>query len=393
MLFRTVPYGLKIMTDLTLKKTRERLPGRREPYWLRLNKGTYLGFRRGPDTWIARWRGKDKRQNYEPLGEALEFDEAKVRAEKWLEQVAGSAHRRTKRGTVKEALEEYVADLKAHGRPSASVDAQGRFATTVWDDPLASVQLASLTVDDMLEWRARLQVGRQNRSVNRQVRAVKAGLTRAKKLSYLGNPQAWAIDALTDDIEGAETAVCLDADQRRAIIKAADHNAGLFLQGLELTGARPKELAAATVADFTGDSLKLSHHKGRSGKIRSRFVILGPQDAAFFKKQAKGKLPSAPLFTEDGSQTWRRHKWGRAIRAAIVAVNAKAKGKKRIPPTASAYSFRHARISELLQLYNIDPLTVASQTGTSAAMIEQCYLKFIPSAMRAKLEALREPSK
>lgn len=47
-------------------------------------------------------------------------------------------------------------------------------------------------------------------------------------------------------------------------------------------------------------------------------------------------------------------------------------------------------ISELLQIHGIDPLTVAAQTGTSLAMIEKAYLRFIPSAMREKLAAAVE---
>ncbi len=101
------------------------------------------------------------------------------------------------------------------------------------------------------------------------------------------------------------------------------------------------------------------------------------------------KLPAAPLFTEDGKQTWRRHIWSRKIRAAIAAHNLEARGKDRIPTKASAYSFRHARISELLQVYAVDPLTVAAQTGTSLAMIEKAYLRFIPSAMQEKLAAIK----
>jgi hypothetical protein len=38
----------------------------------------------------------------------------------------------------------------------------------------------------------------------------------------------------------------------------------------------------------------------------------------------------------------------------------------------------------------VDPLTVAAQTGTSLAMIEKAYLKFIPSAMVEKLAAVKE---
>ena len=35
-----------------------------------------------------------------------------------------------------------------------------------------------------------------------------------------------------------------------------------------------------------------------------------------------------------------------------------------------------------MQVYHIDPLTVAAQAGTSLAMIERACLRFIPSALR-----------
>jgi integrase len=242
----------------------------------------------------------------------------------------------------------------------------------------------------MQEWRDSLRKGRQNRSVNRHVRAVVAGLNRAHKLGHIGNAASWALTPLADDVEDeGQTAVFLTPDQRQGLIDKAEANAGLFFRGLELTGARPKELAAATVADLDGDTLKLSHRKGRPAKLRTRIVVLGKDGAAFFKQQAKGKLPGAYLFTEDGEQPWRAHMWARRMRAAITAHNAKARGKKRVPPAASAYSFRHARISELLQVHGIDPLTVGQQTGTSVAMIEKSYLRFIASAMREKLKAVK----
>ena len=71
----------------------------------------------------------------------------------------------------------------------------------------------------------------------------------------------------------------------------------------------------------------------------------------------------APLFTEDGETPWRRHVWARAVQAAITNHNRDASAKRRISAHATAYSFRHARISELLQIYRVDPLTVAAQTG------------------------------
>jgi len=82
---------------------------------------------------------------------------------------------------------------------------------------------------------------------------------------------------------------------------------------------------------------------------------------------------------------------GAACAPTLTRHNESAKeGEVKIPENASAYSLRHGRISELLQFYGIDPITVASQTGTSVAMLEKTYCKFIPSAMRAKLAEIKD---
>jgi integrase len=223
------------------------------------------------------------------------------------------------------------------------------------------------------------------------VRAVVAGLNRAAELGHVGNPAAWRLKPLADEVnEESETAVFLSVGQRKALVAHAGPHAAPFLRGLELIGARPKELAAAVVEDFDGESVKLSHRKGRPPKLRVRHVVLSTGGIRFFKEQTRDKLPRAPIFTEDGVQPWRRHIWAKQFRAAADKVNEEARGRDRIPSTASAYSFRHARISELLQIHGIDPLTVAAQTGTCLAMIETAYLRFIPSAMREKLAAVTE---
>lgn len=381
------------MADITRKRSRDALAVRREPYWQRLTAGAYLGFRRGPDTWIGRFRDRNGKQQYKAVGEQLDYDEAKKLTEEWLDQMTNAPLRSAKRDTVKAALGTYLADLRRHGRVDAAKEAEGRFKLTIYKDPIADIELEQASKDDFLEWRDRLQPGRQPRSINRHVRSVVAGLNKANDLGHVGNPRAWLLEPLQDNVEDdGDTAVYLTAEQRQALIAVASENAGAFLRGLELTGARPKELAAAFVKDYGGGKLKLSHRKGRPPKLRTRYVILGADDAvAFFDVQVKRKLPGAPIFTEDGETPWRRHVWAREVRAAIAAHNTKArvKGKARIPVEASAYSFRHARISELLQIHGVDPLTVAAQTGTSLAVIEKTYLKFIPSALLEKLKAVK----
>jgi integrase len=168
----------------------------------------------------------------------------------------------------------------------------------------------------------------------------------------------------------------------------------LFFRALAFTGARPSELAAATTRDFdpTEGTVRFASRKGKSSKLRTRYTVLDQVGLAFFTAQAKGKLPGASLFTCDGSQTWRRDLWAEEIRIAVVKHNegdGKKKGAPRLPVGLGAYAFRHSRISELLQVHGIDPLTVASQTGTGLAMIEKNYLKFIPSAYKDKLAKLK----
>lgn len=83
-----------------------------------------MGFRRGADTWIARYRGRDGKQNYNSLGEHAEYDDAKREAEEWLSQVAGVSVRSVKRATVQAALESYLTDLRRQGRTNAAQAAE-----------------------------------------------------------------------------------------------------------------------------------------------------------------------------------------------------------------------------------------------------------------------------
>lgn len=380
--------------DLSSKRERERLTRRREPYWQRLQQGGYLGFRRGPDTWIARFRTRDGKQTYQALPNAQDFDDAKKAAEEWFSQMGSTAVREARRGTVREALEFYLRYLREQGREDTAATSEQRFKGIVWGDALAEIPLKELTRDDMREWRNRLRNGRLPRTVNRHVRSIVAGLNLAHaEGGFVGNPDAWKLKPLADDVEeSGETAVMLTAEQRKGLILAASKHAALFFRGLEMTGARPGELAAATVADFdaTQGTITLRHRKGRPARLRPRVVVLSVEGTAFFAERAKGKTPKAWLFTDAEGKPWERHEWAREVREAIEKHNKKAKGKHRIPTGASAYSFRHARISELLQVHGLDPLTVAAQCGTSLAMLERAYFKFIPSAMRDKLARIRE---
>jgi len=276
------------MADLSRKRERERLKARREPHWMRLNKGQYLGYRRGADTWHVRMRDRRGKQHQSALPAARDYDQAKQAAEKWLEQMGSAPARRTARGTVREALDTYLAWLREQGRDNTARTIERKFKQVVWEDPLASISLHTLTREDVREWRERLRDGRQPRSINRIVRDLKAGLSRALEEGHVGDKRAWSIEPLADDFEeNSDSAIILSPVHRKALIEKALPAAAEFLRGLELTGARPSELAAATVADLDSrqGTLRLMHRKGRPAKLRERSVVLSRDGLVFFKKQ------------------------------------------------------------------------------------------------------------
>ncbi len=386
--FRT---GDKTLPDLSRKRSRQRLKKRREPHWMRMAKGAYLGFRCGPDTWVARHRDRDGNQHYEALSNATDYDEAKRLAEEWFHDMGSPAVRSARRGTVRTALETYLSYLREQGRDATARESEQRFELIVWSDPLAEIRLQDLVREDMREWRERLREGRQPRTINRYVRSIIAGLNRAYAEGHVGNPESWKLTPLVDDIEdGHETAVLLTPAQRRALIAAASPAAAAFFRSLDLTGGRPGELAKVVAGDFdaVNGTLTLRHKKGRPAKVRARAVILNAEGVSFFKEQACDKLPAAPLFLDGENRPWGRYAWAAEVKAAKRKHNATCQSRQRIPANASAYSFRHARISELLQVHGIDPVTVAQQTGTSLRMIEKYYFKFIAPALKEKLAAI-----
>jgi integrase len=383
------------MPDLTRKSRRLDLEPRREPYWQQLGKGAHLGFRRGPDTWIARFRDRTGKQNYHslpvPMTSTDEFHNAKQLADAWFSQMGGALAGAARRSTVREALAAYVEDLKRHGRTEAATDSQGRFKVIIESDPIAGIKLEDATREDFIAWRDRLVKGRKPQSVNRYVGAVAAALNQALELGHVGDARAWTLKVLTDDSTHDEaTAVFLMQAQRKNIRANARSAAADFFHALELTGARPGEIARATVADFDGSQIRLTDRKGRPPRLRTRYTVLSEEGVQFFKRACKDKLPAVHIFLRENGEPWSRQTWGDAMRLAISKYHEKCSTKNRLPPGTSAYSFRHSRISELLQLHGIDPLTVAIQTGTSLLQIERHYYKFIPQALKAKLAAVKE---
>lgn len=390
------------MASITKVSERAALKPRSEPYWLKVSTGAYLGFRKltrvSTGTWVAYWRdastGKKTKASlgdFEDLSPAERYDAAKKAADAWF-AARGAGVRCVVSTTVRDACLAYVAHLRERGDGPAS-DALGRLERRVIGrekssrkkplkaNPLATLKLADLRLHHLKKWRAALpQATRaEMASSQRDLNTLKAALNFARGEQMVSSDAAWATLPGFDNIDAGNTArEYLTIEQRRRLLDACEPALRDLLEGLALLGARPIELARATVADYDARSatLALWSMKGRPAIKRARSVPLKalPGALALLQRLAKGKLPAAPLWTRADGLAWQHSDHDELVRAAAQAAGM---------PGVTAYSLRHTFITDAVGSgAPVD--TVGRVVGTSAAMIEKTYGKLVQEhAVRA----------
>ena len=366
--------------DLSKVGNRERLKVQREPHWQRLRAGCFLGFRPskrgGKGTWIARVYDEDaSRYQVKSLGDFGSlpgnemFAAAKKEAEKLAELVESGGEIRAKIETVADACREYAKD-----RP----EAEQRFKRYVYEDSIAKVKLDKLRRRHVKEWRERLEaqparVSRRKKgdpvererapsTVNRDMAVLRAALSKVLAPGAPNSEAAWqeALKAIPN-ANGRRT-LYLDRKQRKKLIEGIDAEAAPFVRSLCLLPLRPGAMAALTAGDFDKRTAELTIGKDKTGKPRR---IQLPQEAAqLLAKQAKNKLPGAPLFMRANGKAWDKHSWKRPIATAVTAAE--------LPADTTAYTLRHSTITDLVSA-GLPLLTIAKISGSSAEMIERHY--------------------
>jgi len=374
---KTVTVDLKIVARRDTLKPRES----KEPYWMPLGSGRYLGFRPssaegtadGAGTWLARFYDPDtgKKPNkslgdFATLPKNERFGAAKKVAEEWFTHLAGGGAPESI--TVADACQRY-----AKGRP----DAEQRFARHVYGDPLARVPLDKLKSHHVKDWRKRLEAKpatlakrkdgknptreRSPASTNRDMVPLRAALNHARDDNFVQTDTAWRVALKPGEANGRRT-LYLDKNQRRALLAAMAPDIAAFCRGLCLLPLRPGALAALRVRDFDYRTGVLVIHSDKESA--GRRIVLPADTVALFKEQAKLKLPGAPLFTRAGGNAWNKESWKGPVKDASASAG--------LPAETVAYNLRHSTITDLV-VSGLDLLTVAQVAGTSVAMIEKHY--------------------
>lgn len=383
------------MVDLSRVGERGKLKPRREPHWMRLSSGCFVGFRPskrgGAGTWIARVyneeTGRYLVKSLGDYGDAL-GNEVFARAKKDTEAIAELVER----GGDPRPNFETVSDVCRYYARSRS-DAEGRFRRYVYGDPIAKVKIGKLRRRHLLDWRERLEntpalVSRRkngNRefreraasSVNRDMAVLRAALSTVLQKGAPQTEAAWQ-EALkpTPNADGRRT-LYLDRMQRKKLLAVTDKEAEPFVHALCLLPLRPGALASLRCQDFEPRTSELAIGKDKNGKPRR--IKLPTRATELVRMQAQGKPPSAPLFARLNGTPWNKNSWKKPIKLAAKAAD--------LPADTTAYTLRHSTITDLV-IAGLPLLTIAQISGTSAEMIERHYGHLTSEAATQALQTL-----
>jgi integrase len=390
------------------RSARAKLPVRREPYWTVLSAGCALGYRRGikGGTWLARFRGDDRRQHYGSLGAADDardpdglsvfgFAQAQEQARSWFDrkakEQAGDLAPSNRPYTVADALADYRADyLRRGGKATDRLDA----SAGAWIKPeLGAVELARLSKGRIVVWHQKIAetparvrtkpgtaqkhrevdnsgegVRRRRSTANRVLTILKGALNHAHREGKCASDGAWRTVRAFREADAARLRYLSD-DEARRLTNACPADFRALVTGALLTGCRYGELAAMTVDDFNTDAGTVRVRTSKSGK--PRHVVLTHEGREFIAQRIAGKAGSARLFLRSTGKPWGKSEQQRPLCAACDAA--------RIDPPVNFHGLRHTYASRLA-MRGVPLAVIAAQLGHSdTRMVEKHHGRLSPS--------------
>lgn len=382
------------------------LPTRSAIYWHKLHTGLHIGLRKTKtsQTWYAR-AYVDKQQTryalsaFDHLPPNERFSAASKAAEDWFKGLEAGGPRRSI--TVLEACNRHVqASREDPDKGDAAADAiAGYVRRFVMNDKIAGITVDKLRRGDVIDWRKRMERkpvavpkrGKRCRnqapppsprkrapaSINRNMVFLRAALRLAQADGYVATDQAWAQALRPIKGVAGRRELYLTREQRLSLIAHAREDAQPFLRALAGLPLRVGAVAALCVGDYDKRQKLLTVRNDKAGAGRA--IPLAGTMEALLLEAARGKLPTAPLFSRWDGKPWTVTSWKDAIHDAV--------GAAALPPGTVAYTLRHSAITDMVTS-GVDPLTVARISGTSIAMIQRYYGKLRDDVARDALAAL-----
>lgn len=384
--------------SLETKTARQRLEARWKPYWLRLNAGLALGYRRtasGAGTWSLRQSDGQRGNTIKRI--ALADDVAAANGKDIMSfQEARDAALRLGRGeaavdhpmavlTLSDALDRYSGDLETRGGDKVNVTRIRKHISPT----LAKRPIALLTAEELRRWRDGLAKKKlKPASVNRTCRGLKAALNLTADQDKSIDRHAWTVGlALIPNAETADNVILPPAAVAAVVAAARGQSAefGNLVELAAITGARYSQLARVQVQDLLGERVNVPvSRKGRGVKeVRSRPVPITATLAKRLRIAAGDRAATDLLLLRPDGQPWRHSDERERFKDAVAQAG---------QPGVTMYALRHTSIVRQI-LAGVPLRLVAAAHDTSVVMIERNYSRFIDAfasdaAIRATLPEL-----
>jgi site-specific recombinase XerD len=367
---------------------RNKLTPRNAPYWFRVNKGRFIGFRKGANkhVWVARMTvdGSFSFKTFHGSDE-WEYETARDAADEWFRSIAV---------IEEEARNMTVLDVIKHYEKSMTVEKTPRYAKENSDrvrkhlsDHFKKTLLHSITTTQIKNFRNGIvvtgdeEVIRKSKvTANRTLNILKAALNLAYKDNLIDSKRAWeTVEPFTGVSEARK--LFLTKKQVNAYLKVTDGEFHNLCKALALTGNRVGSLTGALVRDLHPREgyIRLQSKKG-SGAVKIWNCYLRDDSLEFFKEMSQSKLPNANLFTDNAGQPWHKNGYRRTMLDAKQAA--------KMPADFDLYAFRHYFISQCLEA-GTQPQVIAENVGTSVRMIELHYGKTRGETRRALMNKVQ----
>ena len=355
------------------------LPKRGKPYWVRIDRGLSLGYRRietaGP--WIVRRATGDGNSWIKNFATADDYEESNgdsvltfFEAQSIARNIARDGESSGGLITVAAAIERYERDLATRNGRAYNA----RLARIHLPPALLGKPVSLLTVRDLRHWRDGLLKGRTAGTVNRTISVLRATLELAAATDpRITNTAAFKVGLKKlPDAAKARNVVLSDAQIRRVVELAYEEGPefGCLIEVLAVTGARRSQAARLTVADLqNGRAPRLmmpSSLKGKGVKRIDRKPVPIPASLAVTRQQAAGdRSGDALLLLKPDGSTWGASDLRAPFRRVVERAGLD-------PDVVTAYSLRHSSITRQL-LRGVPIRVVAASHDTSVPMIEKSY--------------------
>lgn len=392
------------------RAARQKLIVQREPHWVKITKGCYIGYRKTANaegTWIARFRDRLGKQHHKAIGAAddimdadndtaLSFEQAQTRARDWFQTTAslGTDGRKPGTYTVSDCMADYLTYIRTHRKSHHHLDTY----TNAYIIPrLGKLDTADLTTAIIRNWhegiaqeppRLRTRKGRdqvyrkedpneaeairrRRLRANRHLVSLRAALNYAWRNGHIAHKDAWERVRLFGGVERQRTRF-LSVDEARSLLSHCEPDLRILVQAALLTGARYGELCALDVRDFHRHAGTLLIRDSKSGK--PRHVYLNEEGAAFFQALTLDRGFSDPLLPRGDGGRWGRDLHFRPFKGALKRVG--------IEAAFTFHELRHTWAS--LTIMAGAPLMVVAQNlgHRDTRMVERHYGHLASSYVR-----------